>query len=251
MPAASVDITTRESACSLVAKEWAARARAEREASVRFRGLAERLRTLDADQAVVAMADKAVTDEARHAALCDRTAERLGRTTCLKHHINVAEFAPQRLDPHARLLYEIVSFCCINESINAALLAVSLKLADDPDIKRAVREILADEVEHARLGWAHLASERARGRGEFLAVAIPRMLHGAVRGDELLALSGSSDHDDAEMSRLGYVSHTARVTLFCATLRDVVFPGLRACGIDDRPGQNWLRRQYERLPTLA
>ena len=42
------------------------------------------------------------------------------------------------------------------------------RVATDEQIKTTLHELLKDEVGHAQLGWAHLAAERAAGRGGFL-----------------------------------------------------------------------------------
>lgn len=240
----------RDLARAVAAEDWAARARAEREAHLRFDNLASRLNALGARPVVVDMARTAVADEARHAGICDDMTAYLGAEPCVAHRVRAPEFAPTALVERDRVLYEVVSFCCINESINAALLTVSLQTAEDRRVADALRAILRDEVGHARLGWAHLSAERRAGRGGFLSSVIPGMLIGAVRGDELFrAARSDGDYpgdiearvDRAELAALGHVSMSARVALFAATLRDVVFPGLELADIDTAPARTWLQ----------
>lgn len=227
-----------------MAEDWAARARAETEAEARFRDLAGRLRAHGGASVVVEMADTASRDEARHARLCADVYRYLGGDEgdglCRAHRVDVRSFAPRDLGERDRLLYEVVSFCCINESVNAALLTVSLKRASDPVMRDAIRAILKDEVAHARLGWAHLVAERGHRGGDFLAAAIPAMLEGAVRGDELLDAARSDGVHEPAAGALGHVAMNERLQLFASTLRDVVFPGLVHVGIDATAGRDWL-----------
>ena len=120
---------------------------------------------------------------------------------------------------------------------------MSLRSAKDPATRDAVRAILKDEVDHARLGWAHLMAERERDQGEFLSAMMPAMLHDAVRGDELLSAarsSGDQRADTDESAALGYVPMATRLQLFAATVRDLVLPGLARAGLDPGPGAAWL-----------
>jgi hypothetical protein len=54
----------------------------------------------------------------------------------------------------------------LNETFASAVLESSLAAAKGALAKAALRELLSDEVDHARIGWAHLArlseGERAR-----------------------------------------------------------------------------------------
>jgi hypothetical protein len=60
-----------ESERALVAETWTFRAHAERSASLRFERLARELRQAEAPSVVIELAETAVTDEIRHAGLCD------------------------------------------------------------------------------------------------------------------------------------------------------------------------------------
>jgi hypothetical protein len=140
-----------------------------------------------------------------------------------------------------RVLYEMIAFCCITESLNASLMMLSYERAHDPDVRAALRVILRDEVSHSRMGWMHLAAERAQGHGAFIAKALPYMLAGTVR-DELFAHAHVAQ-DDARASRLadhGELAASIRLEIFAHTLEDVVYPGLEALRIDTRPARAWV-----------
>src|SRR5581483_5066489 len=50
--------------------------------------------------------------------------------------------------------------CCFNETTGSAFYEMCLSGATSPPARAALLSLLSDEVDHARLGWAHLASLR-------------------------------------------------------------------------------------------
>jgi hypothetical protein len=149
----------------------------------------------------------------------------------------------QRATPRERLLYEVVVFCCLVESINAAMLTMTYELATAPRIREATRTILEDEVDHARLGWAHLATERAQGRGDFLAELLPGMLREVI-DDELVAKHDPTTPDSA-LEAHGNLSLSTKREIFAASLRDVILPGLDALTVNTAPARRWWQKVTE------
>jgi hypothetical protein len=224
---------------------WAFRARSEREAEARFRRLTRQLAAEGAEPVVVGLARRATHDERRHARICTRMAARYGHREHPDDPPSAKEIGPASLSPRDRLLFEVVAFCAITESINAALMTETWRAARVPAVRAAVHVILRDEVAHSRLGWAHLAAERARGNGAFIADALPSMLAGAAT--EELFTPGESGPESARLVAHGELPLSTRVELFRATLRDVVFPGMEALGVDTGAGRSWLRAVDVRL----
>ena len=228
-----------------LAKVWAYRAGSERQAVARFTRLHGELGAVGAAPEVLALAEAAIEDERRHVVICERLAHGYGdtSTSTSTSTSEAPPIDPSALGPRDRLLYEIVAFCCVTESLNAALMAVCRSAAQVDDVRAALREILADEVGHARLGWAHLAAERAAGRGDFLAAMLPRMLAATVADELFTPLPGGVD--EAALRRHGELPEPARLAIFTSTMTDVVLPGLAGLGVDPRPAQAWLRAQLE------
>lgn len=224
---------------SLVAGVWAFRARAEREAATRFERLAAELERTQAAPVVVAMAKRAADDELRHVQVCGELAARYGDPGGAADPLPANEIGPRSLGARERLLYEVVAFCAVTETINSALMSVSLEHATDPAVRSAVREILRDEVTHARLGWAHLSSARAQGAGAALSDALPAMLSGTVR-EELFA--PDTDEVDPRLAGHGELPLALRAEVFVRTLESVVFPGLEAHGVSTAAGRRWLKK---------
>jgi len=224
----------------LVAGVWAFRARSEREAASRFGRLAAQLEAEDAAAVVVAMAKRAEDDEVRHVEICAELAARYGHRRGAVASEPAGEIGPRSAGSRERLLYEVVAFCAVTESINSALMMVSHERATDPAVRSAVREILRDEVTHARLGWAHLSAERARGGGAGLAAGLPAMLSGTVRDDLFAPVDEALA--DPRLAGHGELPREVRVEVFARTLESVVFPGLEAHGVDASAGRAWLAR---------
>jgi hypothetical protein len=228
------------STARVLAGVWAFRARSEREAVARFTRLARQLAEQGALPELVSLAARAVDDERRHVDLCLRMAARYGHAPADDAEPPAAhEIGPASLAPADRLLYELVAFCAITESLNTALMTVTYEHARDPVARAAVREILADEVHHGRLGWAHLAACRARGQGDFIPALLPAMLAGAA-SEGLFDALDERDRDPALLDH-GELPLATRTQIFVRTLEDVVFPGLERHRLPTAAGRRWLQ----------
>jgi hypothetical protein len=132
----------------------------------------------------------------------------------------------------------MVSVCCIAETMNTSLMTRCLEVAKDDEIRTTLRELLRDEVRHARLGWAHLAAERAHGRGEFLSDVLPLMLEASIEPGFLERDQGGPWVDT--LFDYGELPWAELVQIFKETLELVVFKGLDSMGIDTAKGRAWL-----------
>jgi hypothetical protein len=201
--------------------------------------MATELSAIGARPVVVQGALDASQDEARHRDLCAVIAARFGEP-------NAKDYAPPRerigrstLDMRDRLLWEVVAVCCISETMNTSLLTRCQEVATDAQIRTTLHELLKDEVRHAQLGWAHLAAERAAGRGDFLRDLLPLMLEASV---EPGFLEGKLPMPWTEaMYDYGELPLHELVEIYCETVNAVVFRGLDAMGVDIAPGREWLR----------
>src|SRR5262249_19202454 len=142
----------------VVAATWAFRAKGEREAEDRFLRLAGALGRVRAHETVRVLALRASSDEARHATLCTRLARAYGANIDEPPRESLP-VDTEGLGAEDATLTEVVSLCCIAETLSVAALGAILEVTLAEDIQEVVRAILKDEVSHARLGWAHLAAE--------------------------------------------------------------------------------------------
>ena len=128
--------------------------------------------------------------------------------------------------------------CCVAESVSVAVLTALLQEVRDPELRAVLRELAADEVGHARLGWAHLALAAQEGRTAFLGPLLPSMLQGSV--DDDLFEPAELAREDEGLLALGVLPHARKRALFVEALEQVVFPGLEGSGVDTSAGREWL-----------
>jgi hypothetical protein len=227
-----------EAVRALAADAWRFRWTVERDAEVRFQGLAARLEALGAPSSIVALALRAAGDERRHAAHCARLAAELGGPVPDAPPPPPEPVAPSGLDEEDAVTYELVAACCVAETVSVAVLTALLPAAREPSLRAVLHELAADEVAHARLGWAQLALAAGRGRTGFLSRLLPGMLAGSVDDDLFEAVEPS--RDDEALLALGVLPQRARRELFVAALEEVVLPGLAAAGVDTGAAREWL-----------
>jgi hypothetical protein len=216
---------------------WLARAASERRVADAFQVIRGALRDLHGAAELTALAARAVDDEHRHAELSRVVASR---------------FAGQELDPPPRLTLivpehagarpglvptlHVVGHCAINETLAGAFLEASLAGARGPLARAALRELLSDEIDHARIGWAHLASLRERERAE-LAAWLPAMVRANLAmwrttprpypSDAALHQHGAPPADQVEQALLG-------------AIRDLIVPGLECFALPAAALRAWL-----------
>jgi hypothetical protein len=222
------------------------RASGERAAALRFERLEHTLRAANAPADVVALAQRTVADECRHIGLCDELAAHFGWTRPPLPPTPHQPIGPADRSPNDRLLYELVSACCLNETLNACMLRAVLDRVRAPLIRKTVQTILSDEVHHARLGWTYLQHAREQGQGDFLVPMLPLMLRGA--GVELIDTPDAPGRDEAQLADWGELGHSARLAVFHAAMRDIVWPGFERVGIATDIATRWLA---EHVPPPA
>lgn len=217
---------------------WAFRAGGEREAHDRFGRLANELARAAAIPSVVEMARAASADEARHEGLCRDLAAAHGVTYRDTPRVSTPVGDPS-FTLGERVLAEVVSLCCIGETLATTVLATTLEAATAHDVREVVHAILADEVRHSRLGWAHLAAESERGRAAFLGDFLPSMLAAGVPPD--LFARGAAEPGEEALRAYGVLSKTELVEIFRATMSDVILPGFERLGVDATKARAWLQ----------
>jgi len=189
------------------------------------------LTKIDALPEVVQLAREAVEEEALHEEMCREVATSFGWDfEEHQHEMYPLPLAPEGLSLRQQVLYDVVAFCCISESINAALLVETIQFAQSPQIVEVSRRILKDEVKHSRLGWAHLSSECSQGRGAFLTDHFVTMLETA--GAEEVFDSRFMNREGATLAAYGELSYARRTGILIAVLHDVILPGFEGLGLD-------------------
>lgn len=213
-----------------IAGHWFHRASAELGVAVAFEAFRPRLRDVGAADVVLALADKAIDDERRHGELCARLAARyLGETA-----VTVPEARSTALpdfgtgDEPTEIALLALGMCCINESVASEWIRSCWQVATSPAAVAANKAHLQDEIDHARLGWAHLASAAVGPvLKRSLAAWAPRLLRVNVaewkKRDAFLPSAGIPAH--------GHLSAVEQDDVVDAAVRDVVLPGLVHVGL--------------------
>jgi hypothetical protein len=150
----------------ILAERWASRAHNELRTSTTFSELRRGLVLLGAPDELVGRAERAIEDEVYHAAICRHVASRYRGSPIAEAPCEPTE--PPRFagasEREARILH-VVLHACLNEGFAVAYLGACLSAATAPLARAAVRELMRDEVDHARLGWAFLAWLSPADRG--------------------------------------------------------------------------------------
>lgn len=138
---------------------WLQRAASERRVADAFEVIRTALAELRAPSDLVALAARGVDDEYRHEELSRRVASGFaGRELDAPPRLTLV--VPEHPGADGELLHtlHVIGHCAMNETFASAFLETSLTFAKAPLARVAVLELLSDEVDHARLGWAHLGS---------------------------------------------------------------------------------------------
>jgi len=237
-------LLNNEAARARMALIWKRRAVGEHEATARFAAYAERLRAVGAPQGFQDQAFESSEQELRHRELCLDMAHRLRSGEIV---FQDRDFSRRPPATPADVLVDMVALGCVVETINVAHLSTSLRNITEPELRRATRKILADEVKHSRLGWAYLTWARVGGEGDGLAEQVPQMLWEAVTPD---IFADAPPHPEQALLRaMGDPPMPARRALFVQTVTDVILPGLEASGISGEPARAWLANPT--WPTAA
>jgi hypothetical protein len=213
---------------ALVGGIWADRARSELGAGSGFAIVVTELYALGADATVLRLATKAAYDEVRHAELCRVLAEAyLGRPIEPPRAKRVG-MPKHQADETLEMHLHVVGLSCINETLAAGFVEACLETAEAPLVRTIQREHLMDEVEHARVGWAHLASpivddETKRRIGAF----VPRL----VKANVSLWRSRIAELPEHGVPGHGYPTRARMLRAIDETMTTVVLPGFAHVGV--------------------
>jgi hypothetical protein len=162
----TIDRLTRADRDALAAI-WLRRAAMERRVADSFEVIHGALARRGAAPELVALAERAIDDEFRHAELSRIVASRYaGRDLPGPDRLPLEVPAHKGATAELRDTLFIVGQCVLNETTAGAYLECCVKNAEGPLAKVACSELLSDEIDHGRIGWAHLASQDAKTRAE-------------------------------------------------------------------------------------
>jgi len=231
---AALPATEREA----IGEVWHLRATSELLVGAQFSLLARGFVARLANRDLSARLERAAADEDRHSQLC--------QAVSAEYAARPQPAAPSALVPLARfgdadeaqsLLLQLVLLSCINEGTSTFYLRSAMKHSRSVLARAALRELLADDVRHARLGWMHLASP-------LVGAADKRLVSAAL--PTLLGLSHESWTSVAPRHEPWFTEHgcpgaAVAERAFEDALRELVVPGMAHVGVDPAPASRWVQ----------
>ncbi len=230
---------------SELAEVWLGRAASERRVADAFVVVRDALVALHADSAMIALAARSIDDEHRHAELSRLVASRFAaRALDSPPPLPLAVPSHARASESLRHTLHVVGQCAMNETLASAFLEASLEQTEGVMARVALRELLSDEIDHARLGWAHLAACSEKTRSE-----VAPWLLGMAKGNlKMWRTSPRPYPSSARLHAQGAPSaHTVEDALLSA-MRDLIIPGLARLALPTEALRAWLA---EGAPTTA
>lgn len=214
----------------IVFRIWNNRKAIELEAAVLFKRLGRDLSELRGPyDPVVLLAKEAANDELKHAELCQKILDlnpNYLKPIAPQLH---TEMGPKNFRLSERVLYTCVAMSCVTETLSTALLVEMRTRAEEGLIKETVHQILSDEVNHSRIGWAELARAARSQDVSWLTRYIPKMLEAALVSD--IAPMLSSREAQMDLSRWGILAPHEAKEIMARAVAEVIVPGLEKYSI--------------------
>jgi|CZKU01.1.fsa_nt_gi hypothetical protein len=213
-----------------VSRGWFERAAAELQTSAIMAVVCQDVVALRPGSEAARLAARAVDDERRHAEICRQVASRYaGTDLALPVESPVVVPRYDGASEEVERLLRIVAQCSIGETIAAVFLEASLEAARGPLARAATRELLGDDVQHARIGWALLAGCSATTRRGVEPWLLP-MLRGYVRlwsaATPYTSMPGVREHGLPTPEDVAAAARRATV--------EVIIPGFDLLGVTPR-----------------
>jgi hypothetical protein len=218
---------------------WLGRAASERRVADAFEVIRDALAQRGSAAELVALAARAVDDEYRHAELSRLIAARFaGRE--LESPARLTLVVPEHRGAPARLVpsLHILGHCAMNETFASAFLEASSKPAQAPLARAGLRELLSDEIDHARIGWAHLSELSPRERAE-LVPWLDSLVHANLA---MWRKAPRPYTSDAALHRHGAPPAEIVESALLGAIRELIIPGLAHFGLPTRSLASWLGR---------
>jgi hypothetical protein len=211
-----------------IARIWLSQAATEARVAKSFALVHESFVTLGADAGRVRVSARAALDEHRHESLCRTMAERYVDAPVVA--TPALPFAPPahaeaKNDRERRALW-IVGQCAFNETFASAYLALCYERAEIPLVRAAIRQLLADEIDHARIGWAFLTTLDREERAVISDWLVPLAVCN-LREWRKVRLA-----EDERLARHGIPPASEVEAALVHALDDLIVPGLAHVGLN-------------------
>ena len=220
-----------------LARIWGERIPTEYRSITGFSTLSFDLIAAGAPVDLVAVCHRVCIDELRHTELAVRMVDLYGgERPPLPREITSLP-ADQTVSAMAQACRSAIALACLGETFACSELAMLRERAVDPVVKGVLTVFLADEIVHARIGWAYLAhamkTADARTRGH-VAQVLPAYVGGIAAnlfGTDDAPAAVDVTNDDARLWAHGVCSMREEQDLYRTFVREVFVPGLVAVGL--------------------
>jgi hypothetical protein len=232
--------TLDEASRLVVATTSARRAELELHGAAAFNAVTRALIELRADTRIVDLSARAVAEEIRHSDIYLSLARAYSRVDVPSPRpapIEVPRFPGAGVD--GERLLQVVGMCSINETMACAFLELCLSGAAVPSVREPIREILEDEIRHARIGWAYLGSpDVGDAERRLVSTWLAPMLRVQWEHwhDQIATLPGG------DVAAHGCPPAAAIERAALASICTLVIPGFARAGIDVSAAQQWAER---------
>lgn len=217
----------------LAIETWRGRMLNEHASSRIFAGLLPQLMAAGIDPQRQMQVAEMIVDELRHARQCAAVVEALGDQAVGQLPELPQVPAHGDVEPLEALLRNVLSICCLSETVAVALInAERLQLGDSP-LGEVLKQILADEVSHARFGWSLLESlELSDTMKKSLSIYLETALvH--LETHELAHLSPAPAPSEAAAAA-GVCDGALARSIFHDTVEQVIIPRLKQHGLEPK-----------------
>jgi hypothetical protein len=218
-----------------LAHSWWMQSATELRVATSFAIVHEALVGLGAEPALVDLAFRAIDDEHRHTALCKEMARTLlGQDTPEPPDMDAARPThPEARDERERRALHVVGQCALNETFASAYLTTAFKGTESPLARAALNELLRDEIDHSRLGWAYLQTMPAALRPAISSWLVPLTIA------NLREWRTSAASHDQRLEAHGIPRAEAVREALDEVVREVLVPGFAYVGLDVRALERW------------
>jgi hypothetical protein len=179
------------------------------------------------------MLTRAASDEVRHAEICRRAAVCFLGEDAVPARLRGAPRVPPyaRVPLAERALFHVVEMCCLSETLTGVYLTETLAQTVHPTMRAVLESLLEDEIDHGRVGWAHLAASARELPLDGLARALPDMLD-RTYAPPLRAAAADPEPNLPARSAVGHLGNDACPGIFRQALHEVILPGFETLGVD-------------------
>jgi len=218
---------------------WWMQAATEARVAHSFQLVHASLAKLGANEALVQLAHRAIDDEHRHASLCEELTSRYVGNA-LGAYVKLPDAHPLHAtakNEEERAALYVVGQCALNETFASAYLTAAREECTSPLGRAALRELLADEIDHARVGWAYLMSASAELRVSLSDWILPLTVCNLREWQEVA--TQSEGHSTGELAAHGVPRAEAIREALEEAVSGVLLPGFAHVGLDTRAMERW------------